>query len=99
MRDFKFFKNETVGVINMSDYELTTTTISDNDYNILIYTFRPTRIEDCDFCFQFDDNDPIVFGHGPNELTMTINPTTNGSIIFNDNGKRFKIFARQRPNG
>ena len=96
MKDFKFFKNETVGVINLNDY-WETTTIS-NNHNGLIY-FTPTRIDNCEFCFQFDDEDPIAFGTGPNELTLTINPTTDGSINFNDNGRRFKIFARQRPNG
>ncbi len=52
-----------------------------------------------EFCFQFDDDEPTVFGQGQNELHIHISPTPNGNIIFNNNGKTFKIFARERLNG
>ncbi len=94
MRNFKFLKNESTGVINLNDYWETRTETDDR----LIY-FTPTPINDCEFCFQFDDNQPVAFGSGPNQLTITINPTADGSITFNDGGGRvFKIFARQRQN-
>ncbi len=62
--------------------------------------FRPTAFElsNVEFCFQFGDDEPIVFATGPNECNITINPTRDGSMIFNDNGKVFKLFARERQN-
>lgn len=58
-------------------------------------TFEPSNVE---FCFQFGDEEPVVFATGPNECNITINPTRDGSMIFNDNGKVFKLFARERQN-
>ncbi len=51
---------------------------------------------DVEFCFQFDDEEPIVFGEGPNDLHIHVSPTPNGNIIFNNNERTFKIFARER---
>lgn len=61
-------------------------------------TFRPVVFnpQNVEFCFQFGDDEPIVFGTGPTELNIRISPTRDGNIIFNDNGKVFKIFARER---
>jgi hypothetical protein len=57
------------------------------------YTFTPENVE---FCFQFGDEEPVVFATGPNACNITINPTRDGNMIFNDNGKVFKLFARER---
>jgi hypothetical protein len=56
-------------------------------------TFEHSNVE---FCFQFGDEDPVVFAQGQNECVITINPTMGGNISFNDNGKVFKLFARER---
>ena len=56
-------------------------------------TFEPSNVE---FCFQFGDEEPVVFAQGPNEFVITINPTMGGNISFNDNGKVFKLFVRER---
>ena len=56
-------------------------------------TFEPSNVE---FCFQFGDEDPIVIAQGQNECVITINPTMGGNLSFNDNGKVFKLFARER---
>ena len=56
-------------------------------------TFNQNNVE---FCFQFDDEEPVTFGHGPNDLHIHVSPTPNGNITFNNNGKTFKIFARER---
>ena len=56
-------------------------------------TFEPSDVE---FCFQFGDEEPVVFATGPNECNIRINPTRDGSMIFNNNGKVFKLFARER---
>ena len=60
--------------------------------------FTPTRFEpsNVEFCFQFGDDTPIVFATGPNECSIRLNPTNDASMIFNDNGKVFKLFARER---
>ena len=60
---------------------------------------QPIRFEgNVEFCFQFDEEEPVVFGNGPNDLHINISPTPNGNVIFNNNGRVFKIFARERVN-
>jgi hypothetical protein len=55
-----------------------------------------TRNEDVEFCFQFADEEPVVFASGPNECRIILNPQTNTNMTFNDNGRVFKLFARER---
>jgi hypothetical protein len=60
---------------------------------------RPTFTSaDVEFCFQFGDEEPVVFGQGPNDLQIHVSPTPDGYVMFNNNGKTFKIFARERVN-
>jgi hypothetical protein len=49
-----------------------------------------------EFCFQFDNEEPISFANGSQELSLRIQPSTGGDITFTHNGKTFKIFARER---
>jgi hypothetical protein len=49
-----------------------------------------------EFCFQFDDEEPFVFSNTTGNLTFTITPTDGGNMEFTHNGRRFKIFARER---
>jgi hypothetical protein len=59
--------------------------------------FTPANVE---FCFQFDDDEPIMFGNGPNECTIRLSPSEDGYIIFTDtNNRKFKLFARERQDG
>ena len=68
--------------------------IQHNNFVIFNQTrFNPDNVE---FCFQFGDEEPVVFASGPNECIITINPTHDGSMIFNNDGRVFKLFARQR---
>jgi hypothetical protein len=62
--------------------------------------FRPTTFEpsNVEFCFQFGDEEPVVFANGPNECSIRLSPTSNTEMTFNDNGKVFKLFARERQN-
>ncbi len=84
--DFKFFQsNESVTTFNLLDYELPVLRLQ-----------PPTFQNDVEFCYQFDDEEPVVFGNGPNDLHIRISPSPNGNIIFNNNGRTFKIFARER---
>jgi len=66
----------------------------------LTLQLAPTRFQynDVEFCFQFDGEDPTVFGQGPNDLHIHVSPTPDGNIVFSNNGKTFKIFARERVN-
>jgi hypothetical protein len=54
----------------------------------------------CEWCFQFDDNEPYVFAavENPTEtpkVTFTINNTSKSTITFTHNDRTFKIFARE----
>ena len=61
---------------------------------VALYRYNP---ENVDFCFQFNDDEPITFATGPNECHIRISPQPDGSMAFNDaNGNVFKIFARER---
>jgi hypothetical protein len=59
--------------------------------------FQPTRFnpQNVEFCFQFDDEEPMVFATGPNDCVINLSPTSNAEMTFNDNGKVFKLFARE----
>jgi hypothetical protein len=57
--------------------------------------FNPENVE---FCFQFGDNEPIVFATGPNECSIRLTPQANSNITFTDNDKVFKLFAREIQN-
>jgi hypothetical protein len=65
-----------------------------------ILYFRPTAFEpsNVEFCFQFGDEEPVVFANGPNECSIRLSPTSNANMTFNDNGRVFKLFARERQN-
>ena len=56
-------------------------------------SFEPSNVE---FCFQFGDDEPVVFAHGPNDCSIRLSPTSNTEMTFNDNGRVFKLFARER---
>ena len=56
-------------------------------------TFIPDNVE---FCFQFGDEEPVVFATGPNECSIRLSPTSNTNMTFNDNDRVFKLFARER---
>ena len=64
-----------------------------------VLSLRPHRfIDKVEFCFQFNDEEPVVFATGPNECHITINPTVDGNMTFTDNDRTFKLFAREREN-
>ena len=60
------------------------------------FTAIPQTFNDVEFCFQFNDNEPITFANGTNEISIKVNATSEGYITFNDNNNVFKIFARER---
>lgn len=61
---------------------------------LVLTRFTPNNVE---FCFQFDNNEPIVFATGPNECHIRLSPSPEGNMIFTDsNNNSFKLFARER---
>ena len=58
---------------------------------------RPSP-QNVEFCFQFGDDEPVIFGTGPNECTIHISPTYDGNIRFTQNNNVFRLFARERQN-
>jgi hypothetical protein len=63
---------------------------------LLTLTRNPQHIENVEFCFQFGDNEPVVFATGPNECQIRLSPQTDANIMFTDNHRQFKLFARER---
>jgi hypothetical protein len=64
---------------------------------------QPDKYEECEWCFQFDDNEPQVFawtdedmGNDEPQVQFTISNNANSNITFtHTDGKVFKIFARE----
>jgi hypothetical protein len=84
MKDFKFFnKNQ--------ELEFTS-----NFFTFRPQTLHPQTFNDVEFCFQFDDNEPVPFANGTNEISIKVDGTSEGIITFTDNNKNFTIFARER---
>ncbi len=101
--DFKFFEErKTTAIINLNDYWETTTsfTLGDTSPGNVLY-IQPQRFQNTEFCFQFGDNEPVVFANtSGNSCTIHIEPTSASNMIFNDgNGNVFKLFARETENG
>lgn len=64
-----------------------------------VETAQSKIIEDAEWCFQFFNNDPIVFawnneGAEPSPLVLQIQPNENDKLIFRQNGMEFSIFSR-----
>ena len=56
-------------------------------------------IEDAEWCFQFFNNEPVVFawqeeGVEPSPLVLQIQPKENDGLNFQQNGMIFRIFPR-----
>ena len=57
---------------------------------------RFTPNNNVEFCFQFNNNEPVVFGTGPNECHIHLAPSPEGNMTFTDsNNNSFKLFARE----
>ncbi len=56
-------------------------------------------IEDAEWCFQFFNNEPVVFGWQgentpPSPLVLQLQPKEGDVLTFRQNGMEFKIFSR-----
>jgi hypothetical protein len=81
--NFKFFEGKNNLSLMLEPTQLLTLTRQ---------RFNPENVE---FCFQFGDEEPIVFATGPNECSIRLSPTSESNITFNDNDRVFKLFARE----
>ena len=57
-------------------------------------------IEDVEWCFQFFNNEPIVFafsneGEVPAPLVLQLQPTEGEGLNFQQNGMTFRVFPRE----
>lgn len=80
---FKFLRGKVLELVDLSPLQMA---------SMRIYAGEHTNNE---YCFQFDDEEPFVFSTTEGNLTFTVTPTEGGSMEFNHNGRRFKIFARE----
>jgi hypothetical protein len=60
---------------------------------------EPQQIEDVEWCFQFFNNEPVVFAWAdensePSPLTLIIQPIEGQGLNFQQNGMQFTIFPR-----
>ena len=60
---------------------------------------QPKVIEDAEWCFQFFNNEPIVFawnneGASASPLILQIQPNESDKLTFRQNGMEFSIFPR-----
>jgi hypothetical protein len=60
---------------------------------------QPKIIQDAEWCFQFFNNEPIVFawqneGQEPSPLVLQIQPNESDKLTFRQNGMEFSIFPR-----
>jgi hypothetical protein len=62
---------------------------------------EPTKeIQQAEWCFQFFDNEPVVFAYAKSEtessnLVIELRPVGDDTLIFQQNGMSFKIFPRE----
>jgi hypothetical protein len=57
-------------------------------------------IQDAEWCFQFFNNEPIVFawsneGEQPAPLVLQLQPTEGEGLNFQQNGMTFRVFPRE----
>jgi len=59
------------------------------------------KLEQCEWCFQFDEDEPKVFAWTEEDMTdedptvtFTIGNTEGAYVSFSKDGKTFKLFAR-----
>ncbi len=88
MNEFKFFRGKSDLLIGYENFQPSFITQP--------LFIAQQRIEDCEFCFQFNDDEPVVFANGNGGCNITIGPTTDGNVTFTNNNNTFKIFARER---
>lgn len=95
MKKFKFLDNNEDSTLSrysstpVNQGLYTTLTISPNDDLNTINVTNTLR----EFCFQFNNGEPIVFADGRDPLTIRLS-SNETNITFTDNNNTFKLFSR-----
>lgn len=89
MKNFKFLSGYSI----LSRYGVTT--VNPNFFSTISVT--NTINTNNEFCFQFNNSEPVVFASGQHPLSFTINHNT-GNITFTDNNNTFTSFSRPNEN-
>ena len=89
MKNFKFLSGNSNGLLSRYG-EIT---VNPNFYS----TISVTNTTNNEFCFQFNNSEPVVFASGQHPLSFTINDNT-GNITFSDNNNTFTLFSRPNEN-
>jgi hypothetical protein len=60
---------------------------------------QPKQFDQAEWCFQFFDNEPVVFAWSDieteaGELILRIEPAEGSTVTFSDKGMTFKLFSR-----
>lgn len=95
MRSFKFFQPNVSGDLLTFDLQMTpgfSDTILTTTNNTITTTNTLTE-----FCFSFNNSDPVVFASGDYPLTITLS-NVSGDITFSDNNNTFRLFSRPNEN-
>jgi hypothetical protein len=98
MKPFKFLTNNEESSLNrylftpVNQEFYTTLTISPTGGLTTINTTNTLN----EYCFQFNNNEPVVFATGRDPLTITLS-NNQSNITFNDNNNTFTLFSR--PDG
>lgn len=98
MKPFKFLTNNEESLLNRylftpvnTDF-YTTLTITPNTGLTTINTTNTLN----EYCFRFNNNEPVVFASGRDPLTITLSGNQS-NITFSDDNNTFTLFSR--PDG
>lgn len=72
--------------------------------NNQIYFLSETKYKDCEWYFQFDNEEPTLLAVTKTDydgkdakITFTLTNDANSNMVFKDNkGRTFKLFAKQK---
>lgn len=95
MKNFKFLSGNSNGLLSRYG-EIT---VNSNYFSTITVTNTNTNTNTTnnEFCFQFNNSEPVVFASGQYPLSFTINDNT-GNITFSDNNNTFTLFSRPNEN-
>jgi hypothetical protein len=77
--------------------------MSDDEMRDRLLTLTQTEYTDCEWCYQFDEDEAQVFAwtdeNGPSDeppsVTFTLTNNNNSYITFKNKDKLFRLFARE----
>jgi len=82
---------------------IVTSDVSDDELKERLLTITQKEYKDCEWCYQFDEDDAQVFAwtnendssDEPPSVTFTLTNNNNSYITFRHKDKLFKLFARE----